>query len=99
MQPIRPEEVQNKKNQAFPDEVIEAFNELIVEKWNGSSATIYQEDVIQRIYDKMENTTREIIYSNNWLDVESLFRLFGWKVKYDKPGYNENYRAHFIFSK
>lgn len=98
MKPIKPSQVQGKKNAAFPDEVIEAFNELIVENWQGNSATVKQGQVVGRIMAKMQITSAEI-YQNNYLDVEPLFRKAGWKVMFDKPGYNETYEGYFVFSK
>lgn len=37
------------------------------------------------------------IYDNGWLNVEEVYREQGWKVSYDKPGYNESYDAYFVF--
>ena len=31
--------------------------------------------------------------------IEPLYREKGWNVEYDKPGYNEFYKARFIFKK
>jgi len=38
------------------------------------------------------------IFDNHWLDVEPIFEDCGWKVEYDKPGFNENYPATFKFT-
>lgn len=42
---------------------------------------------------------RQEIFDNCWLDVEDIFEEVGWKVVYDKPGYNESYPANFEFTK
>ena len=42
---------------------------------------------------------RKEIYDKNWLDVEDVYESAGWKVEYDKPGYNENYEPTFTFSR
>lgn len=39
------------------------------------------------------------IYKKGWLNVEEAYREKGWDVTYDKSGYNETYRALFVFSK
>jgi hypothetical protein len=41
---------------------------------------------------------RNEIFKKGWLDVEEIYGKAGWKVEYDKPGYNEDYAAHFIFT-
>ncbi len=103
VKPIKPSEVK-KKEIEIPDAVIEAVNEMIQEKWNGKEATIFQDDIIDRIIfiNKTLNKTllnRDTIFDKNYLDFEDIFRKAGWKVEYDKPGYNEDYKAYFVFSK
>lgn len=102
VEPIRPSEVLQKVKEKIQarSEVIEAFNEMIVENWDGTSSSFTQDKVIERIILKFDNdTTREDIFKNRWLDVEDLYRKQGWIVEYDKPAYNEDYDARFIFSR
>lgn len=99
IQPIAPHEVVEKKLNQIPDVVIESFNELIAKNFNGRDATITQDEVIERILSKNSKFDRRSIYDNHWLDVEDIYRSIGWNVQYDKPGYNETYRAFFIFKK
>ena len=94
--PIRPQEVITKQIESIPDEVMLSFNELIAEKFSNGRAVVKQDDVIARILGKME-TSRDEIFKNHWLDVEKIYRKAGWKVDYDKPGYNETYDAYFEF--
>lgn len=43
--------------------------------------------------------TKDEIFDNHWLDIEDIYREQGWKVKYDKPGYNEeSFKPYFEFS-
>ena len=98
MKPITPEEASKKKLADIPDAVIEAFNTLIIKNFNGTSSTVKQDDVMA-LLTKDETLTRRQIYDNNWLDVEDLYRAVGWKVEYDKPGYNESYPATFKFTR
>jgi hypothetical protein len=88
----------------FWEQTIEAFNELIREKWQGKEARIYQKDVVDRILSKLpvledekSSGRRDLIFETHQLDVEDLYRKQGFKVSYDKPGYNETYEPYWIF--
>jgi hypothetical protein len=39
------------------------------------------------------------VYAKGWLNFEAIYEEAGWKVVYDKPGYNETYDANFTFTK
>jgi hypothetical protein len=82
VKPITPAEVTDKKLEVIPDGVIEAFNELITENWDGRSSTFTQKAVTQRIKEKMKHS-----FDTKWLDIEPLFEAIGWDIKYDKDGY------------
>ena len=101
VKPITPREVVGKKQESLPDEVIEAFNELIAENWEGSSSRIKQIKAVAKIREKFlpKRITAKKMFDNNWLDVEDVFRKAGWDVEYDKPGFNETYEPIFEFSK
>lgn len=98
VEPIKPDEVVEQKQKLFPDEVMEAFNELIAENYQNGSATFQQNEVVKRIVEKKGCESAEI-FKNHWLDVEDVYRNAGWKVEYDKPAYNESYAATFTFRK
>lgn len=100
IKPIRPEDANAEKLKDIPDAVFEVFNNQIVRNLSagGRRAVVYQ-DVVVNLLEEGHNMNRGEIYKNGWLDVEPLYREAGWKVVYDKPAYNETYRAHFIFSK
>lgn len=99
IKPISPKKIK----QTFPDEVIQAFNNLLEAKGNSRSITIYQDtaiDEILRVYKLAgKSITRNQIFDNHWLDVEDTYRKAGWKVEFDKPAYCESYKAYFVFSK
>jgi len=97
--PIKPDDVIELRKKFIPDEVIKAFNEAIVEKWNGKSATINQDYIVNKIKQKLEIDSGDFLFDNHYLDVEDIFRGVGWIVVYDKPGYNETYSATFEFRK
>jgi hypothetical protein len=95
--PITPGQARTKRTNSIPDEVLEAFNELIVENLRGRFSCFRQEAVEKRIMEKLK-VSNQHIYESRWLDVEEIYRNAGWEVKYDAPGYNENYPATFDFT-
>jgi hypothetical protein len=48
---------------------------------------------------KAGDLTRAFIFSKGYLNFEELYEAQGWKVVYDKPAYNESYKANFTFIK
>lgn len=94
---LAPHEVASALKASMPDAVLESFNALIAENFNGSSATVYQKDVVSRL--EQLGHSRAKVFDKGWLNVEDIYRARGWKVVYDKPGYCESYDAHFTFSK
>lgn len=96
--PISPKDVQSVKDSILPDVVFEVFNALIVENWNGTCASVKQDEAVERIA-KALDISRDAAFKHGYLDVESVYSKAGWKVKYDKPAYNESYDAYFVFSK
>jgi hypothetical protein len=102
-EPISPDDVIKLKGKNIPQEVIEVFNTLIAKHWNGRSAILMQEEVIKEILKSFKAAdkpmTRSILFEENYLEIDDLFRKRGWKVEYDKPGYNESYEASWTFSK
>ncbi len=98
MKPITKEEATIQlDNRVFPDFVIQAFNECISESQIKRTKVVTQENVIDRII-KLGNVTKKDVFENHWLDVEEHYRKAGWKVRYDRPGFNEDYKAYFEFS-
>lgn len=98
MKPIRPSEVVNSKKDYLPDEVFEAFNELISKDFYKGAATVKQPEVAALIAKKLGITDAEV-YKKHYLDVESVYEKAGWIVKYDRPGWNESGEAYFRFER
>jgi hypothetical protein len=96
VQPIKPGEVAKQKSQNIPPEVIAAFNELIIKKFQGGRAYVTQNEVVELIVAK--GLERQEVFAKHWLDVEGIFQEEGWTVVYDKPAWCESYNAHFVFS-
>lgn len=90
-----PQEVKS----AMPDEIVEVFNDLIQRYWDGRQARFKQEEAVGLIATKLSIRPNSV-FDKHYLDVEELYRQAGWKVVYDKPGFNENpYPPTFTFSK
>ncbi len=98
IKPITPSQVVKAKKDSLPDGVIEAFNELIAEKFDGRESSITLNEAIARVA-KKTGFTRDKVCDNGWMDVESIYRKAGWKVEYDQPGYCESGTATYTFSK
>lgn len=101
--PIKPSEVGTLKQTVIPDFVFKTFNELIAKNFVGGSATVKQDDVLNVLSQycgDQENLPawRQKIFDEGWLNIEDAYRAEGWRVEYDKPGYNETYPATFKFS-
>ena len=98
MKPVTPEELSEAPERSFPDEVIEAFNQLIRENYRNGGARFTFKQAASRIADRMR-VPLSYVYVEKMLDVEEAFRKAGWQVVMDKPGYNESYEGYWVFSK
>jgi len=96
VRPIKPMEAAKKKIVAFPYAVFEAFNELLVENFDGRDAVITQKEVVDLMVAK--GLDRDEVYKKGWLNVEDVYYKAGWEVEYDRPGWDEDYAAHFTFT-
>ena len=94
VKPIAPSEVRKAKRDALPDEVIQAWNTLIAEHWDGSEAVITQTIARERLVAATGLSKQAVAH---YLDIEEVFRAEGWSVEYDRPGYCETYDPTFTF--
>lgn len=110
VKPIKASEVIQAKLQTIPNEVLEAFNELIVKNFDGYQSTIKQNEAISLIIAKTRSEESSMndwypekikkhIYDNHWLDIEDIYRKEGWLVEFDKCGFNETYESFWTFTK
>jgi hypothetical protein len=93
--PIRPQDVGAAKTECIPAAVFDAFNAEISARFSGRSATVMQEAVVARLVDG--GMKRSEIFAAGWLNVEEEYNASGWKVRYEKPGFNESGSAYFEF--
>lgn len=98
VKPFTPHDAKLSKAHDLPDEVIMAVNELLSPFSDDLRIVLRQRDVIERIQQKLPGISRKTIFDLHMLDFESVYCKAGWKVTYDKPGYNESYEPTFIFT-
>jgi len=93
--PITPQEVGSAKRQYTPAAVFDAFNAEISLRYVDGRAKVLQEQIMARLQEAGHKRTE--VFANGWLNVEAAYESAGWKVTYDKPGYNESGAAYFTF--
>lgn len=93
--PITPDQVIEAKSQGLPPFVIRVFDELIIRKWNGTQSKVLAKEAVAM----MRELSDEDPYTRRWLDIEDTYRSVGWNVEYDRPGFNEDYDAFYVFTK
>lgn len=96
VKPITPQEALDNQGKHIPSEVIELFNQVILENLQGDRSEIGQNYLVERICEVLK-VAREVVFAKGWLNVEKLYHDAGWLVEYDKPGMGETYEAKFIF--
>jgi hypothetical protein len=96
-EPLTPKDALAVAHTSFPDGVIEVWNELIQKNLRGKRATIKQDDAARALARKFR-VPQQKVYDNDWLDIEDVYRKAGWRVRHDKPGYDESYAAYFEFT-
>ena len=99
VEPIKPSEI----TQEIPDWVIEGANKCIkkhyheLEKESHFTQDELMDFALAEYPGDKEEINRNIVFENNWLDIEPIYRKVGWTVIYDKPAYCESYPATFTF--
>ena len=103
VRPISPKEARAKHLVTIPEEVIAVINDFLIKGSPNSSTgiSIDQNEVIEHVIILMKEhgkaVERNDFFDKHWLDFESLFKKAGWKIEYNKPGYNESYTAFWTF--
>lgn len=98
VKPISPKDAIIAKKFIIPDTVIELFNKLIIENFDGFRARVLQKDIIKLIIEKLK-IKREQIFELKYLDVEPIFRNAGWEVNYEGQSYGDDFDSYYIFAK
>jgi hypothetical protein len=95
--PYSPAQAKEERAQTTPAEVITVINELLAQRSENHRISITQEEVVETLITRFE-IPRENIFLNHMLNIESAYRANGWNVEYDKPSWNESYKAYWVFS-
>lgn len=94
--PISPKEAADPKR--IPAFIYEAVNSFLT----ASGARFTQNELLEalrlpRSWNGSE-VTRDMVFKYGWLDFEAAYEEKGWKVEFDRPGYNETYEAQWLFT-
>jgi len=100
--PITPDEAKSAKDElncTMPVIVITTVNQLIVDNYSTSGS--YCRFTSKELAEKLKAACKKarVKYNEKWLDIEPLYRKFGWNVNYDKPAYNETYDGFYTFKR
>lgn len=92
IRPIRPTEIS--KEGVIPEFVIEVVNTMLNEKSTGKGEiTLMQDEIKKRV-----QAATTLDFDFDWLNFETLYEAYGWRVYYDKPGYGDTFDAFFKFT-
>ncbi len=92
MKPISPKEARDSKVKVIHPGIIEAVNQLIIQKFNGkNSFGIKQGDILKLFVQANPDYDTDLLFKEHHMDFESVYEKEGWKVYYDKPGFNETH--------
>lgn len=101
--PISREEalkIRQESRNGIPDIVFEVVNDLLLTKPRKNNRIIItQDEILNKLTgdEGCDRFRRQAMLDKGWLDFEDIYREVGWRVTYDKPAYNENYKPYFIF--
>lgn len=95
--PITPKEAFEEQAESIPPQVYDVVNEFIKQRSSDNPITINQDEVMEGILAKFPDMTRAEVFKKRWLDFEAAYKKAGWRVEYDKPGYNETYVGFWEF--
>lgn len=96
--PASPRDVLALKTLQIPQVVFDVFNSEIAKHFDGKSATVKQDDVVDRLSRIPYSIPSKRLFDNHWLDVEKSYEALGWVVEYDQPAYCESYPATYRFT-
>jgi hypothetical protein len=93
--PIRPQDIGSAKAEHFTAAVFDAFNAEIAKHFANGQAVVKQSVVVDRLV--KAGIARSEIFGAGYLNIEMAYEAAGWKVSYEKPGFNESGDSLFFF--
>lgn len=97
---LSPKEAITRAKNEVPELVFQAWNNLIVENLKVQGGKASSEFLLEELANQITlimSISYEQAKQNGWFDLEDIFRDKGWKVEFDRPGYNESYSPKFTF--
>lgn len=96
VKPISPTDIPGAKLAVYPEKVFEVWNNLIIEWYSEGTAIILLSEARNRLLKELQAAGIE--FKKAYLDIEDVYRAQGWKVKYEEPAFNEDFKAHYTFT-
>ncbi len=93
--PAGPDDLPPAQKREIPPFVFDVVNKLLAEAEDREFIKLELYLVKQSILSNMP--TDEGPFHADWLDFEQAYRDAGWKVIYDRPPWNEDYDACYLF--
>lgn len=93
---IGPEDMVKQWQQALPDEVVETFNDLLAQNFDGRFAIVREDDLLAALKEKGLNAKE--VQEQRWLhQTYQLYKEAGWKADHRTPGWDDSFKPYFRF--
>lgn len=81
--------------ETIPEEILGIVNDFLVARVHRKSFIISQQEIVDKL--SLTSITEAEALDKGWFDFEDAYRRRGWRVTYDRPGFNESYGAFWRF--
>ncbi|MEO7905122.1 MAG: hypothetical protein ABIR91_04995 [Candidatus Saccharimonadales bacterium] len=95
VKPYSPDEAAQAQSDVIPDIVVETVNRLLAQRASLDHIVIKQRELVELLNER--GLTSSDVFAQHMLDFKEMYRLCGWEVEFDKPGYNESYAPSWKF--
>ncbi len=98
--PLTPHEAVEQKLEDVPEKVLNCWNKIIKShssKTNSSVTSRFTLDELAEMISSEMVCSFDTAKSNGWFDLEPLFVKSGWKVKFHKASYGDDFDSYFYF--
>ena len=98
--PISPDDISDNKEKYIHQTIIKTVNKILKERYNlGSTVDIKISEISKPFFEAHPEIDEDKAWKAKMFDIEDAYRKFGWKVSYDRPGWDESYEGFYKFSK
>ena len=98
--PLTPQEAVEQKLSDVPTKVLQCWNKIIKANLNKTSSSVtsrFTLDELAKMISSEMVCSYDTAKSNGWFDLEPLFIQSGWKVKFHKASYADDFDSYFYF--